>query len=269
MIVRSALIRLFVPGLMAVLLCGCAPSGESRWNEEKDPHYLAGKSRISSLDFDGAILAFEKALESNPRSAAAHLELALLYEEKKKRHATAIYHFEKHLELRPDSNYSEMVKQHIVNCKLELARTVSFALVSHQFQDEMRRLNSTNGLLREQVAQLRNELNLQTAAYSNKVAALTMAAAQAHRPAPEPIYAPPDRTTPPVVQQPQIRRPLDILQQRPAAVPRIHLVRRGDTMASIARSNGISLEALLAANPGVEPRRLKEGDRIRLPAPRN
>ena len=57
------------------------------------------------MDFDGAVAAFENALLSNPKSAAAHLELGLLYEENKSNYAAAIYHYEKHLELGPSRTW--------------------------------------------------------------------------------------------------------------------------------------------------------------------
>jgi hypothetical protein len=275
MIDRGASIRLFLCGLIAIVLGGCAPTGGDRLNEEKDPHFLTGKSRISSLDYDGAILAFEKALESNPRSAAAHLELGLLYEEKKKRYATAIYHFEKHLDLRPSSNYAEMVNQHIINCKLELARTVSFALVSHQVQDELRRLNSTNALLREQILQHKSELAHQATVFSNRLAAAMMAAVQSQRQSHEalhPISQSPQQVQPPprrVVEAPPPRRVVEATPRVTLAPARYHSIRPGDTMASIARTNGIRLDDLMAANPGVDPRKLKQGQLIRLPERRN
>jgi hypothetical protein len=57
-------------GALAVLLGaglnGCLPSGQSQFEEEKEPHYLTGKSCIGSLDYRGAIEAFETALEVNP-----------------------------------------------------------------------------------------------------------------------------------------------------------------------------------------------------------
>lgn len=45
-----------------------------------------------------------------------------------------------------------------------------------------------------------------------------------------------------------------------------HRVRAGETLSSIARRYGITLNALRAANPGVDPRRLLVGQRIRIPA---
>lgn len=42
-------------------------------------------------------------------------------------------------------------------------------------------------------------------------------------------------------------------------------IRRGDTMYAIARRNGLSLDRLRQANPGVNPRALRIGQRLRLP----
>ena len=42
-------------------------------------------------------------------------------------------------------------------------------------------------------------------------------------------------------------------------------IARGDTLYSLARWAGVSLRALLAANPGIDPARIEIGDRIRLP----
>src|ERR1017187_5985585 len=118
------LVRL-IPGTAAVLLCaglnGCLPQGQSQFEEEKESHYLAGKSCASSMDYRGAIEAFEKAVEVNPRSASAHLQLGMLYEEKEPDAAAAIFHYEKYLKLRPDPDKVEWIKQRINNCKQDLA----------------------------------------------------------------------------------------------------------------------------------------------------
>ncbi|MGO9002525.1 MAG: hypothetical protein ACLQHM_11200, partial [Limisphaerales bacterium] len=64
---------------LAVALSGCTPSGRSRLSEEKEPHFVLGKSRVNAMDFQGAIEAFEQSLEANPHSATAHFELGWLY----------------------------------------------------------------------------------------------------------------------------------------------------------------------------------------------
>jgi len=45
-----------------------------------------------------------------------------------------------------------------------------------------------------------------------------------------------------------------------------YVVTRGDTLAVIAKKNGVSLKALREANPGVDPRKLKIGAKLQIPA---
>jgi D-alanyl-D-alanine carboxypeptidase/D-alanyl-D-alanine-endopeptidase (penicillin-binding protein 4) len=45
----------------------------------------------------------------------------------------------------------------------------------------------------------------------------------------------------------------------------VHVVRPGETLSGIAQRYGTTVEALLAANPGIEPRRIRPGQEIRLP----
>ena len=44
-----------------------------------------------------------------------------------------------------------------------------------------------------------------------------------------------------------------------------YTIKGGDTPAKIARAHGVSIEALLQANPGLEPTKLKVGQKINLP----
>ena len=45
-----------------------------------------------------------------------------------------------------------------------------------------------------------------------------------------------------------------------------HTVQSGDTLTAISRRYGVSLDSLLAANPGINPKNLKLGQKIRLAA---
>ena len=47
----------------------------------------------------------------------------------------------------------------------------------------------------------------------------------------------------------------------------LYTIRSGDTFFSLARRFGITLQALLSANPGVDPNRLQVGQQICIPAP--
>src|SRR6476619_5778259 len=142
-------------GALAVLLgaslSGCVPSSQSLTEEEKEPHFLAGKSAINTMDYKGAVEEFEKALKVNPESGAAHFEIACLYVQKEPDPAAAIYHFEQYLKLRPDAANAETVRQLILTCKQDLAKTVLPLPITpgmqHQFEqlaDENRRLRDEN-----------------------------------------------------------------------------------------------------------------------------
>lgn len=52
----------------------------------------------------------------------------------------------------------------------------------------------------------------------------------------------------------------------PEATGKEYKVVKGDILAKIAKANGVTLKALEAANPGVEPTKLKVGQKITIPA---
>src|SRR6266404_6069310 len=151
MTVPLSLFRAALLSLCVVAFSGCWPTAHSQLDEEKEPHFLAGKSRVNSMDYQGAIESFEKALEVNPHSGAAHFEAGLLYEKYKQDYAAAIYHFDRFLEQRPKSDYAEVVKQRILACKQELAKTVSLGPVAQSMQSEFDKLSEENKRLHEEV----------------------------------------------------------------------------------------------------------------------
>src|ERR1700744_4340046 len=113
---------------LTILLCafvsGCTPASQSPMDDEKEPHFIEGKRAVNTMDYNGAIDEFEKAVEANPRNASAHFELGWLYEEKEPDPASAIYHYQQFLKLRPTADTAETVRLRIVNCKQDLAKGV-------------------------------------------------------------------------------------------------------------------------------------------------
>lgn len=242
---------------LAVLICagasGCVPSGSGQLEEEKESHFLAGRSCLNSMDYQGAVEAFEKALEVNPHSASAHFELACLFDQKESDPAAAIYHYEQFLKLRPNYENAETLKQRINTCKSDLARTVLPLPVAPSMQHQFEQLAEEN-------KQLRQELEQWKAYYQNLAAAT-----------PGPANAPTVR-----IAQSSIMAPAALNSEAPAASAsgshppamsaRTHTVQSGDTFFSIARKYGVRLDALMAANPGQEPSRLRVGQTLNIPA---
>ena len=239
--------------LGVLLLSGCQPPPRSDTDEQREPHFMAGKSRVISTDYAGAIVSYQRALEVNPQSASAHFELAWLYDEKIPDPAAAIYHYSRYLELQPNAGNSETVRSRILAKKQELASTVTLSPVTKTLQDELHKAMELNRGLRDQVESWK--------AYARSLEAITNSLA-ANRSA--------SNTVP---EQPN----LSGLLRRPdpgagggaspvtGGIPRSHEVKSGETPTSIARKYGVKLDALMAANPRLDARRMRAGQTLVIP----
>ena len=101
------------------------------------------------------------------------------------------------------------------------------------------------------------------AANIDSLGAEPVAASVAAAPTPEP--APPP--APVVALAPAAPSPAGVASARPpASAPRTHRVVAGDNLTVIARRYGVTLNALMAANPRLTPRRLIPGVELKIPA---
>jgi|SRR5665213_3852628 len=244
---------------------GCSPSGQGRLDEEKEPHFVLGNSRFNAMDFTGAIEAFQESLEVNPHSALAHFRLAQLYDTKQPDPAAAIFHYQEYLRLDPAAENAEVIKQRIYACKQQLAADVMAMPTAPATMNQIEDLTEKNRQLQQKVDQL-NDAIRQWSAYC----ASLQATAKSSPPPQNNFAAPPqgaslmpdDMTSPPA--KTSASPPAKPAPLKPAK-PRTHIVVGGETMAGIARELGISLTALEAANPDVNPKKLQVGEPLNLP----
>jgi tetratricopeptide (TPR) repeat protein len=259
MILLGSFTRTALAILCAVTLCGCFPSGQSQQDEEKEPHFLAGRARVNSMDFDGAIESFEKALEVNPRSASAHFELGWLFAEKESDPAAAIYHYEQYLKLRPTADNMEIIKQHIFRLKQDLAKAILPLPTTPGLQREFEQLADDNRRLRDEVEKWRAYYASRGAAPTNLPAAPSMPMRTV--PVASPVQAPS-----PIASQQKLTDAGRAAAGTTSAA-RTHKVQSGENPAAIARKYGVKLDALMAANPGLDPKRLRVGQTLNIPSP--
>jgi tetratricopeptide (TPR) repeat protein len=227
--------------LLTCCLGGCF-RGETHVDEEQDPHFQRGRSLVGSQDFKGAAQEFEKALETNPDSAAAHFELGWLYDTKLNDYAAAIYHYERHLQLQPDSDRAGLVKGRIRGCKQELADSEFPLPQDRNLQKQIDRLNAENLMLKQQLDALKKQLAADAEAAQTRVEPIRAAAVS---------DAAPSERTPPT--------------PTGGDRPRMHVVKAHETISSIAAEYGLRPAKLLAANPQTNPRRLRVGQSLVLP----
>jgi LysM repeat protein len=68
-----------------------------------------------------------------------------------------------------------------------------------------------------------------------------------------------------VATNPPVTPPPVVVQPPAAPAGTEYVIVHGDTLAKIAKKNGVTLSALKAANPGVEPTKLKVGQKLTIP----
>lgn len=247
---------------LSLLSAGCLPHRSAEQDPKRDPNYLRGQNLLSQLDYDGATRAFNRALAANPASAPAHFELGFLCKDRADDPASAIYHFQQFLTLQPDSDQARLIRRHVDNCKMELAKLFLIAPVVPDSQRELDRLKEVVKDLQRENESLRRELALihspPPAPPARKPGTLPAAKPSSPvEPSGRSLFA---ETPLPVPTQPAPSPP------KPATKRVSYTIKNGDYPAKIARKYGVELEALLKANPGINPRRLKIGEKVTIPA---
>ncbi len=264
MLIRPQCLALMT--LLCLGLSACSPTSETQLDEQRNPHYLAGREKLGALDYKGAIESFERAVEDNPRSALAHFELGVLYELREADYAAALYHYNKALKLRPTGNPAENIRQRIPACKQELVKADSLAIINPSVLRETEMLRTQNAALRSQLEQLQAQLvarppasagagqNVSPTREPSAPGAMipgSVSSASAHNPRPAPVTSTTNRVGSPAASTGRTRT---------------HSVKAGETATSIARQYSIKPGALLSANPGLDPRRMRIGQVLNVPA---
>ena len=233
---------------VGLMLGGCEPSAQSAADDEREPHYVLGQNRINAMDYPGAVAAFEASLEANPHSAAAHYQLAWIFENKETNSAAAIYHYQEYLRFDPKASNAEVIAGRIYNCKQQLAKDVFPSPTSAAALAQLQQLTDRNRELQDEVDKLHAYYAGQAAAVKTNLPPATVKVAAppaAGLAAPAPVAA----------------------NSQPTVQPRTHTVAAGETPAAIARKYGVNLNALMVANPGLNPKKLRVGQVINLPPP--
>jgi len=228
---------------------------------EDDPDFARGKSRLARKDIDAAVTSFRRALAGNPANAAAHFELGLIFYEpshQKTNYVSACYHFQRHLELQPDSRHAANIGGFIKACKKEIAKDIAMAPIPpseinaiHSLRTQLTKANSENAHLKSQVEAMRGRLQ-QAGEDSTEVAVV----------AGDPLPSVRPRGNPNVSIRPNY--------SARSKQARTHILRQGESLYSISRNYGVPFSALKAANPRLmrNSRDLKPGVTVYIPAKR-
>ena len=118
--------KLYLILTLLIALAGCdyAERKDQR-NERRDGDYRAAMADYSSGRLDQAIKGFEKVTGKDPANAEARFQLAYLLQDHKKDFAGAYHAYQEFLRQHPQSEKTELVKNRLKVCELELAKQLA------------------------------------------------------------------------------------------------------------------------------------------------
>ena len=166
------------------------------------------------------------------------------YDTKLNDYAAAIYHYQRFVQLQPNSPRTQSidVQERIRGCKRELAGA-EFPLPNNQnLQREVDKLTAENLALHQQLDAFRGQPIPASAPAVQASAGKTVDA---------PVVAP---------------KPMIVAIRSPAPTrSHSYTVKQRDTISSIAAQHGVRSSAVLAVNPRLDPRKLRVGQVLSLP----
>src|SRR5262249_28009423 len=90
-------------------------------NAEARRRFVDGNERYARGDYEGAIQSFKAAIAADPKRPGPYRNLGLAYRAVN-RCAEALPNYEKYLELKPESRFTERVRREIDLCRAKLGQ---------------------------------------------------------------------------------------------------------------------------------------------------
>ena len=276
--------------LIGVWLCAlaCLCAGCDRWagsprNEAQEANFIEGNNFRIQGQTNRAIQSFERALHVNPSNALAHMTVADLYFNTGD-FTSAAYHYSRCARLQAErgGKPDPSIQSSIEGCELQLAVKYSDKLGRQQTDarlDELRqklaeREDALDKLSKE-LARLRVATETPTPSPDSGPALTASEPLSPASPSPSSRGSASESVTPVAPETKPVRTSspstgsvtANTAPSRTSPRTRTYTIRSGDTPTAIARRAGVSTKALMAANPGLNPSRLRPGQVIKLPAP--
>lgn len=260
-----------VAGLSGLaLLAGCNQQDPNLAKEtNENPFFAKAEMHLQNNNFVEAVKAYEEALQANPEVVTAHYEVARIYSDRLNDPVSAIYHYNKYLESRPESGRRETVEKFRDEAKL--AFQAATAQDSVELKQNITRLQNENKLLKQEVADLKAAAASSTGGEASSSETMEVTETEAEV---ETDSAQPAVLAAVVEEKAEAAANGGGEESKPAAPARTYVLQSGDSLWKIARKfypedNDINavMKRIREANPETlaNDRNLKIGTEIVLP----
>ncbi len=203
----SHLLIVFALGGALLAGAGCGSTSLRDQREERDPLLKRAREKKNAQDIPGAVEAYLRAIDKRPQLARAHLELAWIYDHDLEDYVRAIYHYQRYLELNPNAEKQDLVRDLIAHARISFA-----ASLPDQPSEAIRRIS----MLEQENATLRAQLESTPPARATASAAAPVAVAPTPAPVAQPaapVAAKPATPSAPVTMTPYVVQPGDTLSR--------------------------------------------------------
>jgi len=274
MITRMPKVILLFLVVPIAFLVSCEQVQQGTDSEDStNPYFRRAATYVSEENFYAAIQEYEQALQVNSSVVKAHVEMGVLYNEKLGDPISAIYHYQKYLNARPNAPDREKVQSYIDKAKIDFAITLPNSPA--QNAEEAARINRENVELKQaladaqstlskkedEIAQLRSSIGQQAAAVSDASNTDTITLL-------EPIRGSESDSVEVIAVS-----EMNTVPSAPiVSGGRVHTIQKGDSLWQIARQfypNDVAggVKKITEANPdkASNPQNLKLGDTLIIP----
>lgn len=264
--------------VITVLSTACDPNALNVQREEEESTYRRAERFKREGRQEEALKSYLKVITHRTRAPESHLNAGLLYLQHRRDPISAIYHFNRYLELEPESDKAKLVRQQIEAAKRLFISNLPGQPYQNEYErldliEQIKRLEAENQSLQEQLLVTRQQfLNDSTDSFAleNKASTITPLQKTDSQSTAPPLPKDSQTTAQPSPFPTKVSSQTTPEPEQTRSVESTYVVQKGDTLFSISKqiyNTPKRWTDIYRANQDTlgSPDQLKVGQKLRLP----